>query len=269
MITESTLARRIVLAAEQPALADNARQFLAAMLPDLDITPTDLESFTESLQEPDTGEDVLVLAMHADADGHLDSGSPLVQQLMNSRVPVLVLRDQPGEYAPIQRIVVPLDGSTTAGQAIPLASRLARRYNLPVKFVMVIDPARVIPPAYAYDPEAWGVIEELRLTAHWALCQAEKSMQAYGVDVSSDLLLGSINASLVASIQEGDLVVMTTHGLDRHNLRYRDSVAKRVLVSIPQPILIMQAESEKPLVIEGYQACGWAEPFRNHQAQTA
>src|SRR5690606_3036804 len=76
---------------------------------------------------------------------------------LDSDVPVLVLRVPAGEeprFGPIDRIVVPLDGSATAAQAIPLASRLARMGNLPVQFVMVIDPSRVIPAAYAYDPEA-------------------------------------------------------------------------------------------------------------------
>lgn len=56
---------------------------------------------------------------------------------------------------------------------------------------------------------------------------------------------------------------------DRHNLRYRDSVARRVSISIPQPILIMRAEPQKTLVVDGYQACGWAEPLSTNKARIA
>lgn len=256
---------RITLAAEQPELESFAEGYCETMFPDLAVSTMPLDAFTDALYgQRDPGE-LKVVAVHADADGHLLQGSPLLEQLLSSHVPVLVIRQPEGNangVAPFTRVVVPLDGSSVAGQAIPVASRIARRYNLPVKFVMVIDPARVIPPAYAYDPEAWGVIEELRLTAHWALGQAETTMKEEGIEVSSDLLLGSINASLMASIHEGDLVVMTTHGPGHDRTRYRNSVARRVLVSIPQPMLIMQADPQAEVVIDGYQACGWAEPLK-------
>lgn len=263
---------RITLAAEKPELESFARDYCATMFPDLAISTMPLDTFTDTLYDPRDPEELKVVAVHADADGHLLQGSPLLEQLLSSRVPVLVLRQPEGRSnttVQFTRVVVPLDGSTVAGQAIPVASRIARRYNLPVKFVMVIDPARVIPPAYAYDPEAWGVIEELRLTAHWALGQAETTMKEEGIDVSSDLLLGSINASLMASIQEGDLVVMTTHGPGHDRTRPRNSVARRVLVSIPQPMLIMQADPQADFVIGGYAACGWAEPLKAEQVRSA
>src|SRR5699024_9891068 len=118
--------------------------------------------------------------LHADEGGQLDNGSPILQAIMSSRVPVLVTRHSYSGSTPdanIKRVVVPLDGSASAGQAIPIASRTAQVRNVPVRFLMVIDPSRVIPPAYAYDPEAWGMIENLRQTSHWALSQAEAAMQ--------------------------------------------------------------------------------------------
>ncbi len=269
MTHEPSQITRISLATEEPALEPFARDYCAARFPDLPVQTMPLASFTDALVRPRDPSALMVVAVHADADGQLMQGSPLIEQLLTSQVPVLVIRQPEGterEPLPFARVVVPLDGSAVAGQAIPVASRIARRYSLPVKFVMVIDPSRVIPPAYAYDPEAWGVIEELRVTAHWALGQAETTMKGDGIAVSSDLLLGSINASLMASIQDGDLVVMTTHGPERNNLHHRDSVARRVLVSTPQPILIMEADPQADIVIDGYQACGWAEPLKAEPA---
>lgn len=274
MNTIEAIPKNIILACERPELEPYARRFCTELLPDMQIQMVALEIFIDRCRQPQDPDVQLVVILDADARGHLQEGLPLVQQLMASCAPVLVLRQPSGRDTPVtafNRVVVPLDGSNLAGQAVPLASRVARANNWPVKFVMVIDPNRVIPPAYAYDPEAWGVIEELRTTAHWALTQAETMMENHGVSASSDLLLGSINASLLASMQQTDLVVMTTHGPARQNMRYRESVARRVLMTTPQPILIMQAQPQRALVVDGHQhqVTTWIEPSKNHTARIA
>lgn len=254
MSTEPII-QRVLLAVEDSDLEPGARQYCTSLIPDGVINLQSLDAFVESLEGEYHQDELRVLMLHADEDGQLGEGSPIVHSIMNSQLPVLVTRHSLGGTAPdprVKRIVVPLDGSTTAGQAIPIASRIARMLKVPVRFMMVIDPARVIPPAYAYDPEAWGMIEELRQTSHWALSQAETVMRRDGVTASSDLLLGPINASLAISIGEGDLVVMTTHGPDWSGPRYRDSVALRTLLTVPQPMLIMRAERDSPVVVDAY-----------------
>lgn len=254
MSTEPII-QRVLLAVEGPDLEPGAREYCTSLIPDGVIHMHSMDTFVESLEDEYQQDELRVLMLHADEDGQLGEGSPIVHSIMSSRLPVLVTRHSQGGTAPdphVKRIVVPLDGSTTAGQAIPIASRIARMLNVPVRFMMVIDPARVIPPAYAYDPEAWGMIEELRQTSHWALSQAETAMRRDGVTATSDLLLGPINDSLAVSIGEGDLVVMTTHGLDWSGTRYRNSVALRTLLTGPQPMLIMRAERDSPLVVDAY-----------------
>ena len=270
MTPEPTI-RRICLAIERPELEAHARQYCAELLPGAEINLCDPEEFERALDQAYDPEELRVLMLHADEHGHLDSGMPILQGLMSSELPVLVIRQLPGVTLPdttIRRVVVPLDGSPSAGQAISVASLVARMLNVPVRFLMVIDPARVIPPAYAYDPDAWGMIEEVRQTSHWALSQAESTMKRDGVSAGSDLMFGPINASLSASIVDGDLVVMTTHGSERHRLRNRDSVALRTLVSVPQPMLIMRAQTEPSVVVDGYQACSWVEPLQRDSART-
>lgn len=262
--------KRISLAVENTAYEDVARQMCANILPSSEITVYPLSEFAYELDGIANPDELKVLMLHADQNGLLESGSPIIRSLMSTHVPVLVTRWNGQEPAPvlsINRIVVPLDGSMVAGQAIPIASRVARALNVPVRFVMVIDPSRVIPPAYVYDPDAWGMIEELRETSHWALSQAEASMRNDGVSVGSDLLFGPTNASLLAAVGEGDLVVMTTHGPSRPGTTVRDSVTMRTLVSISQPMLIQQASTADPIVVDGYQACSWAEPLHRNQGR--
>lgn len=270
-MTQTTI-ERIKLSMEHPDLEEWGRQFCTGLLPQSEVQPLPLEQFFDRCQQPQVDDELLVIVLAADAKGHLSEGSPLIQQLMASRAPVLVVRKPRGQTAPLtsfDRVVVPLDGSSVAGQAVAIASDVAQAKQWPVKFVMVIDPNRVIPPAYAYDPEAWGVIEELRTTAHWALSQAEAMMEKDGVSASSDLILGSINASLMASMNETDFVVMTTHGPARQNMRYRESVARRVLMTTSQPILIMQGQEQAPIVVDGHQTSTWLETPQNSTARIA
>lgn len=272
MTTLLSAPSRIIISFEIPELEAYAREFCATCMPNVPVQSQSIAAFIEQSHLPHNPDELLIVVLSADSDGHLQTGAPIVSQLMSSVSPVLVLRRSPGQQSanpPINRVVVPLDGSSVAGQAVPIASQVARMNDIPVKFVMVIDPNRVIPPAYAYDPEAWGVIEELRTTAHWALSQAETMMRSDGVTASSDLLLGSINASLMASINEGDLVVMTTHGPGRQNMRYRDSVAQRVLESTLQPILIMQAAPQHSLVVNGHQDNTWTDSMKPRHARIA
>lgn len=182
---------------------------------------------------------------------------------MDSPVPVMNLRastDTSVVFPAFNRILVPLDGSARAADALPLATHMAKGARVPVHLVMVIDPSRVIPPAFAYDPDAWSVISELRETAHWALRQAEQPMMREGIEVESSLLYGPVNACLQAEIRATDMVVMTTHGSGKARSRL-GSVAARVLASAAGPVVIHRGSDQGDVVVDGYEACSWVEPL--------
>ena len=263
---------RIILAVERTELEPAAQGFCLHHFPHAQVSALTVPTFIDSLDRERNPEELRVLMLQATEDGELDAGSSLARSVLNSPVPVLVLRsrgtgfDFPKE---VDRVVVPLDGSMSAAQALPLASRVATELGLPVRFLMVIDPSRVIPPAYAYDPDAWDMVEELRQTSHWALSQAEAALRLEGIEVGSDLLFGPVNASLSANIGPTDLVIMATHGDSRPFARQRDSVTLRTLVSVPQPMIVMRAAQQEPVVVDGYQACSWAEPLHHAGVQRA
>lgn len=262
---------RVILSVSEPQLAEPAERYIrGASTRDVEIQRVPYEQLTviQDIAE-DANAQMIVLAIRADKDGQIDPRSEFGHVSLDSDIPAMVLR-VPGEgeafFPAPKRIIVPLDGSATAAQALPLATRISRLADLPVKFVMVIDPSRVIPAAYAYDPEAWGVISDLRQTAHWALRQAEEQLRREGISVESDLLYGSVNACLQQSINEDDVVVMTTHGSGRTVMRKVGSVTERVLASNRQPIVIMRAAIQPDLIVEGYEACSWVEPL-NHRVR--
>lgn len=259
-------APRILIAAQDPDLAGPAESYVRGLTrAGVDVTSVPYDTFGSlgaRAREKDAS--LIVLVTEADADGHIDLETAFARYSLDSEIPVMVLRHRKGQapgFGETSRIVVPLDGSATAAQALPLARRVAGLTGLPVRFLMVIDPSRVIPAAYAYDPEAWGVISDLRQTAHWALRQAEDQMRAEGVEVESDLLFGPVNACMREAVGETDMIVMTTHGSGRATRRRVGSVARRVLASMPQPIIIMRAAVQGDVIVEGYEACSWVEPL--------
>lgn len=266
MQTSQPTPLRVYLAAASPELYDPAEAYVRGLTQaPLEITRIPYDQFaTIGDVATDADADLILLAIQAEADGHIDPETTFARFSLDSDIPVMVLRHSAGtelRFGDAERIVVPLDGSATAAQALPLATRVATVTGLPVQFVMVIDPSRVIPASYAYDPEAWGVISDLRQTAHWALRQAEAELRGKGIRVESDLLFGPVNACLREVVGPGDLVVMTTHGSGRATRRRVGSVARRILASTRQPIVIKRAMVPADVVVEGYEACSWVEPL--------
>lgn len=257
---------RVFLSAASPELYDAAETYVRGLTSaQVETTRVAYDQFsTIGDAASDADADLILLAITSDQDGHIDPETAFARFSLDSDIPVMVVRHSAGTevgFGESSRIVVPLDGSSTAAQALPLATRMAELTGLPVQFVMVIDPSRVIPAAYAYDPEAWGVISDLRQTAHWALRQAESELRGKGIEVESDLLFGPVNACLREVVGEGDLVVMTTHGSGRATRRRVGSVARRILASTRQPIVIKRATVQGDVVVEGYEACSWVEPL--------
>lgn len=229
-----------------------------------DISVVSLDGLPDfSTPPPPDQPRLIVLTQETTEDGAPLNGIDTAEIAMNSPTPVMVLRAPRGEqvhFPAFNRILVPLDGSARAAQALPLATHIAKGAGLPVYFVMVIDPSRVIPPAFAYDPEAWSIVSELRETAHWALRQAEEPLIREGVQVDSALVYGPVNACLQAEIRPTDMVVMTTHGAGKARARI-GSVAARVLESAAGPVVIHRGSDQGDIVVDGYEACSWVEPL--------
>lgn len=225
----------------------------------IDLTSVGLDDLAATIERA-SPQDTAMVVLAVDEADRLGEHDP-ARLALDSPVPVMVLRTANGEGpAPPQRLVVPLDGSARAAQALPVACRIANHTGLPVHLVMVIDPSRVIPPAFAYDPDSWSVITELRSTAHWALRQAEEMLRAQGITVESSLLYGPVNACLQGELVPSDVVVMTTHGTGRARSAM-GSVATRLLKTAPGPVVVHRGYDPGDVVVDGYEACSWVEPL--------
>ena len=183
-------------------------------------------------------------------------GSTVDRVVRTSSVPVLVVRERAGEILgpTILRIVVPLDGSLRAAQAIPVAGRLARQLGVPVKVVTVVDPKRSFPPSLAYDAAQTGAFfEEILAGMQHELAaiqnQAIKALRRAGVEADAVLLYGPTVPSIIDETAPGDLMVMTSHGqgIGRHWLL--GSISDKLLREARLPIVLLRSQPEPDVTV--------------------
>lgn len=145
----------------------------------------------------------------------------------------------------LKKILVPLDGSVRAEQAIPTAARIARVYEGSVVLVQVLHP----PVEHeAYMPEFSALIQT-PLDA--ALSQAADYLK--GITYRSDLAdvkteiqvdVGS-PASTILAITESlspDIIVMSSHGYTELKRWVLGSVAEKVVHHASVPVLVLRDE---------------------------
>jgi nucleotide-binding universal stress UspA family protein len=143
--------------------------------------------------------------------------------------------------ARFRSILVPLDGSRLAEQAIPVAQAIAQRARCKLKLVRVHQPSIVTHPGADYT--------KLELTRQKAEREYLKSVttalrEQLGRMVSSAVLRGSPVAQTLATYTRelgADLVVMTSHGRGGFSRAWLGSVTDQLIRSAEVPVLVVRA----------------------------
>lgn len=145
----------------------------------------------------------------------------------------------------LRRIMVPLDGSAFAEQALPLALTLARRARARLHLVRVRAPLPL-------EPETTEADEYLKRIAG----QLESELPDR---ISHDVLTNEFDAlqypppatNSVADVvarhaeaHDADLIVLTTHGRGGLKRAWIGSVADSLLRVAPRPVLLIRPEDE-------------------------
>ena len=143
------------------------------------------------------------------------------------------------------RIVVPLDGSETAEQALAPAAELARLIHVPLHLVEVIDLAR-LQQIGAYGMELVAApIEEMLLaerdTATAYLADVQKRLTAEGLQVTVSAPVGLIVQRILEATQPSDLLVIASHGRSGVQRWFLGSVAEDVMRRSPVPVMLVRA----------------------------
>lgn len=151
-----------------------------------------------------------------------------------------------GGQDPRTRILVPLDGSELATKALPVAAFLARKLSAELHLVSVV-PLVILPyitggayvPANVYQ----RLDDDRQHEARQYLDQAARGVQENGIQVQTHLERGDAASALLdlASKQQINLVVMTTHGRTGLARLTLGSVADRVVRSGAAPVLLVRS----------------------------
>ena len=139
-------------------------------------------------------------------------------------------------------ILVPLDGSPLAEQALPLARRIADRAGSKLRLALVHQ----IPTA-PLDPAAARLFTSLELSTRKSERSYLRSLQAKlrqdGVRLASAVTLsGPVGPALAQYVQELgiDLVVMATHGRGGARRAWLGSVADHLVRHLQVPVLLVR-----------------------------
>ncbi len=154
-----------------------------------------------------------------------------------------------GEFAPAtyERIVVPLDGSDLAEQALPHALTLARALTIPLHLVRVVDTSTIsfIGPGMAIEQASFAaLLEAIASEEHDAadyLAAVSQRLASSGVVISTKVRGGPVVDEVLATLRPGDLLVMTTHGRTGLARWFLGSVAEAVIRRATTPVLLIRS----------------------------
>jgi nucleotide-binding universal stress UspA family protein len=145
-----------------------------------------------------------------------------------------------------KRIIVPLDGSELAEQALGQARDLATRLTIPLHLVRVVDTYRTqsLPATgMALDYSMLSELAEEEIEdAKTYLQEKVTQLNGEGLEVTGDVLHGPIARQIVAAAEKGDVIVMSSHGRTGIKRWFLGSVAEEVMRHAECPVLLHRAE---------------------------
>jgi nucleotide-binding universal stress UspA family protein len=198
---------------------------------------------------------VELIAMAAHGWGGLKRwalGSVTDKVVHAAHVPVFVVRTtlELAEYPPLlRRVLVPLDGSELARQALPLASELAAAAGAELVLLNAFAPTILIHyPSVMADSSLAELYNttypEMRAQALANLeATAKQIHEQYGLKVTCQVCPGLPADVIIDEAKEegADLVVMSTHGYSGLKRWTLGSVADKVLHAGHTPLLLVRA----------------------------
>lgn len=139
-------------------------------------------------------------------------------------------------------ILVPLDGSPRAEQALPVAARLASASGAALTLLKVVTPLLEVD----LNPVKLSRHIDLPLDTDLAraneyLTQVISTSDLEGIDARTEVLTGAAAQCILlfARLQHVDLIVIASHGLTGFKRWWLGSVAQRVARHSPAPVLVL------------------------------
>ncbi len=116
-----------------------------------------------------------------------------------------------------ERVLFPTDGSDGAEAATEHALELARRFDAPLHVLYVVD----VTVAHASDAYSGPTLDALTASGENVVEAVRERAEEAGIDTATTVTEGTPARTIVETAEDGDVVVMGTHGrtgLDRYLL---------------------------------------------------
>jgi nucleotide-binding universal stress UspA family protein len=159
-----------------------------------------------------------------------------------------------------KRILVPLDGSLRAEQALPIAARIARASGGSIHLLEVISPVIDYGGGFALAPMMTGqVIESDMASANDYLKAVAASEVLAGIQTTTEVAFGIPAQYILARATPGeiDLIVLCSHGRTgftrwalgsvAHTLAHESTVPALILRESKSSSLLASAEATRPI----------------------
>lgn len=149
-----------------------------------------------------------------------------------------------------QRILVPLDGSLRAEQALPMAARLARASGGAVLLVRVVGPPIDYGGGLAQAPLMTEQVIETELDqANSYLKRVTQAPLLAGVETQAEVMFGFPVQHIldVAGSRAADLIVMCSHGRTGFTRWVLGSVAHQLIHQNLLPVIVLREGTPVPL----------------------
>jgi nucleotide-binding universal stress UspA family protein len=147
----------------------------------------------------------------------------------------------------LQNILVPLDGSPLAEQAIPLAARLARATHGSIRLLHVVTVLNDYRSYASNCPALWKkIVEDARHTALAYLANIADRDELQGLDVQLHICAGQPASSILDAVQSShsDLIVLCSHGYTGLRRWALGSVAEQLARHATVPVLILRNKTD-------------------------
>jgi nucleotide-binding universal stress UspA family protein len=149
-----------------------------------------------------------------------------------------------------QRILVPIDGSSTSTQGLDEAIKLAKLTGASLRLIHVVDPLTFATGIELYGAYAGDVIPLMKEAGEKILEQARTLVATSGVKVDTllfDSLATRVSDTVVeqAKAWDADLIVIGTHGRRGVKRLMLGSDAEQIVRMAPVPVLLVRAPEVK------------------------
>ncbi len=148
-----------------------------------------------------------------------------------------------------RRILVPLDGSSRAEEALPVAAHMAHSVGASILLLRVIDTSPESMPTVPTKPalfQSVGQVEQTQAESYLAAVAA--SDQFHGIAVQTQTQFGLVSPTIlsVAATEKADVIVLCSHGFSGVTRWVMGSVAEKVARYSDIPVLVLREGGPVP-----------------------